>query len=125
MKHRPNLLAEVNGLSTSTLIAALLILSAFLTSCMSPAYAPPMGPLPGEFSPDGGSQYGSNGVVSDALVLEVAWLAWPQTRQAMTNLIGYPMHFSTYADYYQAPGGQWLVIHYSGPQAVGFSMEYQ
>ena len=125
MKHPPDLLAEVNGLSNANLTAGLFILSALLTSCMAPAYAPPMGPLPGEFSPHGGSQYGRSGEVTDQEVTTVEYLAWPQTRADLTGLLGYPMHFTEYADYYQASGGRWLVIYYSGPHGHGYSLEYQ
>ena len=123
--HKPNLIAEVNGLSTPNLLAGLLILSALLTSCMEPAYAPPMGAMPGEYSPHGGHPYGVDGTVDDLQALTVESLAWPQTREAMTNLLGFPLHFSGANDYYQYTGGRWLVIRYSGPTAVGYHYEVQ
>lgn len=120
-----DLLAELHGLSTPVLLAALLILSSFLTSCSDLAAAPEAGPLPGEFSPDGGSEYGVAGDATDHQIEMVQALAWPQSRADMVGTLGMPLHFTQFADYYQASGGRWLVIHYSGPSAVGYSIEVQ
>lgn len=120
-----DLLAELHGLSTSVLLAALLILSSFLTSCSDLAAAPEAGPLPGEFSPDGGSEYGVEGGATDHQIEMIASLAWPQSRADMVGTLGLPLHFTQFADYYQASGNRWLIIYYSGPNATGYSLEAQ
>ncbi|MBE9155375.1 hypothetical protein IQ265_00745 [Nodosilinea sp. LEGE 06152] len=116
-----DLLAEVNGLSTPNLLAGLLILSALLNACMEPVYAPERGSLPGEFAP-GAHPYGIDGTVNDEQALTVESLAWPQDHEAMTTLLGFPMHFSGSYDYYQY-GDRWLVIRNDGPMAVGYHYE--
>lgn len=118
-----DLLAELHGLSTPNLVAGLLILSALLTSCMEPVAAPQAGHR-GDFAP-GVHPYGVDGTVDDQQALTVESLAWPQDREAMTTLLGFPMHFSGANDYYQYTGGRWLVIRYAGPQAVGYHYEAQ
>lgn len=119
---KPDLLAEVNGLSTINLLAGLFILSGLLTGCSELALAPEGGPMPGEFSPDGGSPYGVDGSVDDTQALTVESLAWPQDHEAMTTLLGFPLHFSGSNDYY-AYGDRWLVIRNDGPLAVGYHYE--
>jgi hypothetical protein len=92
---------------------------------MELAATPIDGPLPGEFSPDGGSEYGREGGATDDQIAMVQALAWPQSRHDMIGTLGYPLHYTQFADYYQASGGRWLVINYSGPNAVGYSLEAQ
>lgn len=119
---KPDLLAEVNGLSTVNLLAGLVLLSALLSACTELAVAPEGGSLPGDYSPDGGHPYGVDGTVDDTQALTVESLAWPQDREAMTTLLGFPLHFSGSNDYYQY-AGRWLVIRYDGPMAVGYHYE--
>lgn len=121
MAHKPDLLAEVNGLSTANLIAGLLILSALLSACTEIASAPEGGQLPGEYAP-GVHPYGVDGTLDTTQALTVESLAWPQDREAMTTLLGFPLHFSGSHDYYQY-NGRWLVIRYDGPMAVGYHYE--
>lgn len=119
--HRPTLLAEVNGLSTPNLLAGLLILSAFLNACMDPAYAPLGGPMVGEYAP-GTQPYGAEGAATDDQAISVESLSWPQSRGDMIGLLGYPAQMTEWADYYHYQG-RWLVIRYSGPNAVGYQYE--
>lgn len=122
MPFKPHLIAEVNGLSSTNLLVGIFILSALLNACMQPAYAPLGGPRPGDYSPDGGHPYGVEGSVNDEQALTVESLAWPQDHEAMVTLLGFPMHFTESADYYQY-GDRWLVIRNDGPMAVGYHYE--
>ncbi len=121
MPHKPDLLAEVNGFSNETLLAGLLILSALLTSCMEPAASPQAGAPVGEYAP-GTQPYGAKGDATTDQAISVESLAWPQSRNDMIGLLGYPAQMTEWADYYHYQG-RWLVINYSGPNAVGYSYE--
>ncbi|WP_035990238.1 hypothetical protein [Leptolyngbya sp. KIOST-1] len=123
MRYKPDLMAQVHGFTSPTLLGGLLLLSTVPTSCVDAAWAPEYGSLPGEFSPHGGHPFGLDGSVTQEEALTVEYLAWPQDREAMITLIGFPLHFSGQFDYYQAPGGRWLVIRYNGPLAVGYHYE--
>jgi hypothetical protein len=119
--HRPTLIAQVNGFTTETMLAGLLFISALLTSCSELAYAPIGGPPVGEYAP-GTQPYGADGSVTDAQAIVVESLAWPQSRADMVGGIGYPTHMTEWADYYSYQS-RWLVIRYSGPEAVGYQYE--
>ncbi|MFQ4134809.1 hypothetical protein PGN35_000655 [Nodosilinea sp. PGN35] len=122
---RRDLLAEVNGLSQETLLAGLLIVAAFIQSCVNPALSPETGPPVGEYAPGPSSQgYGVGGGVITAHQLSmVEALSWPQTRDDMIGTLGFPHSMTEWADYYTVPSGQTLVIHYSGPSAVDYTLE--
>lgn len=122
MRYKPDLMAQVHGLTGPNLLAGLLLVSAMPSSCVEPAYAPIAGTRPGEYSPDGGHPYGVDGSVTDLQALTVESLAWPQDHEAMVTLLGFPLHFTESADYYQY-GDRWLVIRNNGPLAVGYHYE--
>lgn len=119
--YRPTLLAQIHGLTGETCFAGLLILSALVSSCSELAYAPIGGPPVGEYAP-GTQPYGADGSVTDAQAIVVESLAWPQSRADMVGGIGYPTHMTEWADYYSYQS-RWLVIRYSGPEAVGYQYE--
>ncbi len=119
--NRPNLLAQINGYTSEVLLAGLLCLSALIVSCSEFAYAPIGGPPVGEYAP-GTQPYGVDGSVTDAQAIAVESLAWPQSRADMVGSIGYPTHMTEWADYYSY-ADRWLVIRYSGPEAVGYQYE--
>lgn len=120
---RPNLIASINGFTRPTIAAGLLILGTVPSECMAPAYGPETGPHVGEFAP-GGQGYGlDGGLVTAHQLAMVQSLGWPQSREDMVGTLGYPHGMTAFADYYTAPGGQTLVIHYSGPVATGYSLE--
>jgi hypothetical protein len=75
----------------------------------------------GEYAP-GTQPYGADGSVTDAQAIVVESLAWPQSRADMVGGIGYPTHMTEWADYYSYQS-RWLVIRYSGPEAVGYQYE--
>jgi hypothetical protein len=125
--HKPDFFLELRGLSTINLLAGLFILSALLASCDSSlveAEAVSAWHESDNFSP-GAQSYGVEGAVTDNQVLLVESLAWPQTRPDMVGALGFPLHFTEGADYYQYTGGRWLVILYNGPNAVGYRVEAQ
>lgn len=122
MAYKPDLMAQVHGFTGPNLLAGLLLVSSMPTSCVPPAYAPEGGPLPGDYSPHGGHPYGVDGTLDTTQALTVESLAWPQDREAMTTLLGFPLHFSGPYDFY-VYDGRWLVIRYDGPMAVGYHYE--
>lgn len=119
---KPSLMANIHGFTPNTIMAGLLLLGTVPTSCVDTAYAPTEGPLVGEYAP-GTQPYGASGSVTDAEAIAVESLAWPQARADMVGALGYPAHMTEWADYYHYGDQRWLVIRYSGPNAVGYQYE--
>ncbi len=122
MAIKPALIATINGYTSEVLWAGALCIAALLSSCSELAYAPMGGPPVGEYAP-GTQPYGASGSVTDSEAIAVESLAWPQSRADIVGVLGYPAHMSEWADYYHYTGGRWLVIRYSGPNAVGYQYE--
>lgn len=49
----------------------------------------------------------------------VPYLAWPQSYEAMVDLLGYPDARDESADWYKF-SHQWVIVHYSGATATGY-----
>ncbi len=121
----PSLMATVHGFTRPTMAAGLLILATVPSECMPPAYGPETGPPVGEYAPGPTSQgYGvGGGQLTAQQVALVRSLGWPQARADLVGALGFPSSMTQFADYYTAPDGRQLTIHYSGPDAVGYSLE--
>lgn len=66
--------------------------------------------------------YGLQGTLSEADLVALTALAWPQSYTSLSGRFGFPAKRSDMADYYQTPGGQWVAIFYSGGVATGYSV---
>ena len=76
-----------------------------------------------EFAP-GQQPYGAKGSITQSEFAALQGLAWPQSYDDMISSFGYPAQRTETGDYYQLEGtSSWVVIEYSGPQAIGYRTE--
>ncbi|NEP19968.1 MAG: hypothetical protein F6J97_24285 [Leptolyngbya sp. SIO4C1] len=66
--------------------------------------------------------YGLDGTLSQADVLAMTYLEWPQSYDAVSGRFGFPAKRNESTDYYQTPGGQWVAVFYDGAVATGYSI---
>ena len=64
----------------------------------------------------------ATGQVNEAQINSLFWLTWPQSHEAMTDLLGYPAQQDDHADYYTMPNGHGLTVYYNGGYAFGYSL---
>lgn len=99
-----------------------LALGGLLSGCAS-AEAPSPPASANEFAP-GQQPYGVQGSITQQQFAALQGLAWPQSYEDMVTSFGYPAHRTETGDYYQLEGtSNWVVIEYSGPQAIGYRTE--
>lgn len=65
---------------------------------------------------------GSSGAVTSDQLAKLFYLSWPQSGEAMVDLLGQPAQRDQTRDFYRMPNGHWLVIYYDPTGAYGFSM---
>ena len=76
-----------------------------------------------EFAP-GQQPYGAQGSITQQQLATLQGLAWPQSYNDMVGSFGYPAQRTETGDYYQLEGtSSWVVIEYSGTQAIGYRTE--
>lgn len=72
-------------------------------------------------SPDGFSMVGSK-TLTEEQISRLLYLQWPQSAEAIEDLLGYPNVRETNADYYVMPNGKSLTIFFSEGKAVQFAI---
>ncbi len=64
--------------------------------------------------------YGLSQPISYADAAILSYLAWPQSRGAMVDRLGFPNGYDDRWDYYSLPDGGYIAVEYEGSTAVGF-----
>lgn len=67
--------------------------------------------------------YGDGRGLSIEQAASVPYLQWPQSYEAMIDLLGYPDARDEQSDFYNLPSGGHIRIDYSGPIAVSYQWE--
>lgn len=75
---------------------------------------------PSASPPPGLEPYGLDGTLSEADIVALLHLQFPQSYEAVSARFGFPAYRDSHADYYQLPNGRWAAIQYAGTTATGF-----